>query len=161
MNIQTTCYHSPIGQIVIKGSEAGIHSVLFSDEPVAHQSLTSASCLKEAVEQLHEYFCHKRQSFNLRLYMDQGTEFQQKVWNSLISIPWGETITYTQLASKISHPHAVRAVGSANGHNPFLVILPCHRVIGTSGVLTGYAGGLLRKKWLLEHEQQSIQLEIF
>lgn len=161
MNIQTTCYQSPIGQIVIKGSEAGIHSVLFSDEPLTNQFKPLYPCLKEAVEQLHEYFCHQRHSFNLRLHLAQGTEFQQKVWHSLLSIPWGETVTYTQLASKISHPHAVRAVGSANSHNPFLVVLPCHRVIGTSGVLTGYAGGLLRKKWLLEHEQQTIQLEIF
>ncbi len=160
-NIQTASYQSPLGQIIIKGSDTGISSVLFNDEPVPDQSKLLSNCMTEAVEQLHEYFCHKRQIFKLALDLSQGTQFQQRVWQALLSVPWGETITYSQLACRISHPHAIRAVGSANSHNPFLIVLPCHRVIGTSGVLTGYAGGLLRKKWLLEHEQQSVQLEMF
>lgn len=121
----------------------------------------SPLCMEEAVEQLHEYFCHQRKGFQLELDLLQGTLFQQKVWQALQSIPWGETRSYTQIALEIEEPQAVRAVGTANAQNPFLIILPCHRVIGSSGVLTGYAAGLLRKQWLLHHEQQSLQLDIF
>lgn len=93
--------------------------------------------------------------------MNQGTPFQQRVWESISAIPWGETRSYAQIAREIEQPLSVRAVGSANGQNPFLIVLPCHRIIGSSGLLTGYSGGLLRKQWLLRHEQQSVQLEIF
>lgn len=155
------CYQSPIGQIVISGSEAGIASVTFDDQPLQTQPQLLPLCIEEAVNQLHEYFCHQRKDFDLKLDFKKGTLFQQKVWQALNSIPWGETRSYTQIAFKAEQPQAVRAVGTANAQNPFLIILPCHRVIGSSGVLTGYAGGLLRKKWLLHHEQQSLQLEVF
>lgn len=137
-------------------------SVRFSDEshPGA-QNYAVPYCIQEAIEQLHEYFCHQRQEFKLKLNLSQGTSFQQRVWEILQEIPWGETKSYAQIAHLIGQPLAVRAVGAANANNPFLIVLPCHRIIGSSGILTGYAGGLLRKQWLLKHEQQTVQLEIF
>lgn len=153
-------YQSPIGQVVINGTDAGITSITFDDQPVRNQQLLPL-CMQEAVDQLHEYFCHQRKDFQLELDWSQGTLFQQSVWQALRTIPWGETRSYTQIAQQVEQPLAVRAVGAANAQNPFLITLPCHRVIGSSGVLTGYAGGLLRKQWLLRHEQQSLQLEIF
>lgn len=162
MNTVATCYQSPIGQLVVSGSEKGILSVCFNDDShLSSQSNTIPYCIQEAIEQLHEYFCHQREEFNLKLNLSQGTLFQQRVWEVLKEIPWGETRSYAQIAHLIGQPLAVRAVGAANANNPFLIILPCHRIIGSSGILTGYAGGLLRKQWLLKHEQQSVQLEIF
>ena len=157
----SSCYQSPIGQVVINGTEAGIASITFDDQPIRNQQQLLPLCMQEAVDQLHEYFCHQRKGFQLELDWNQGTLFQQKVWQALNEIPWGETRSYTQIAHQIEQPLAVRAVGTANAQNPFLIILPCHRVIGSSGILTGYAGGLLRKQWLLQHEQQSLQFEIF
>ena len=107
--------------------------------------------LKEAARQIEEYFAGKRQGFDLPL-KPEGTGFQQTVWNELTRIPFGHTITYGELARRIGNPDAPRAVGLANGKNPISIIVPCHRVIGASGTLTGYGGGLDRKKWLLEHE---------
>jgi methylated-DNA-[protein]-cysteine S-methyltransferase len=112
--------------------------------------------LNEACCQLDEYFKGKRQSFDLRLSL-KGTEFQRRVWNELMSIPYGKTVTYRDIAIKLGNPHAVRAVGNANGKNPVSIIVPCHRVIGSSGKLTGYAGGLERKAWLLKHEKENIK----
>lgn len=136
-------------------------AITFDDQPVTKQQQLLPLCMQEAVDQLHEYFCHQRKEFNLELDLSQGTLFQQKVWQALNTISWGETRSYSQIAQQIEQPLAVRAVGAANAQNPFLIVLPCHRVVGSSGVLTGYAGGLLRKQWLLKHEQQSVQLEIF
>lgn len=133
----------------------------FSDEQMPNQPRLLPNYLQEAVEQLHEYFCHQRKEFDLVLNVDHGTEFQQKVWYSLLQLKWGETMTYAQLAEKIGQPHAVRAVGFANSQNPYLVVLPCHRVTGSTGLFTGYAGGLLRKQWLLQHEQESLQIGNF
>lgn len=161
MSLFTASYLSPIGQILIKGTENGVSSVSFNDEPVQDPFRLAPLCLQEAVEQLHEYFCHQRKEFDLLLDVDTGTEFQQKVWYALFRINWGETVTYAQLANRIGQPQAVRAVGYASSQNPFLIILPCHRVIGSTGLITGYAGGLLRKQWLLQHEQESLQLSIF
>nr|WP_236612853.1 methylated-DNA--[protein]-cysteine S-methyltransferase [Cesiribacter andamanensis] len=114
----------------------------------------------EAVEQLTDYFCHQRNSFDLPLDLS-GTPFQQTVWKALLNIPPGQTLSYGQLAERIGAPGSARAVGMANAQNPCLILLPCHRVIGSNGVLTGYAGGLLRKQWLLQHEQQVLQLCLF
>lgn len=162
MNTVTTCYQSPIGQLVVSGTEKGILSVRFNDNSLsASQNTSIPYCMQEAIEQLHEYFCHQREEFDLKLNLSQGTHFQQRVWEILKEIPWGETRSYAQIAHLIGQPLAVRAVGAANANNPFLIILPCHRIIGSSGILTGYAGGLLRKQWLLKHEQQTVQLEIF
>lgn len=106
-------------------------------------------------EQIAEYFAHQRQRFDLPIET-QGTAFQKQVWQLLLQIPFGETISYGALAKKIGKPVASRAVGSANGRNPISIIVPCHRVIASNGKLTGYAGGLNRKQWLLQHEQTKI-----
>jgi methylated-DNA-[protein]-cysteine S-methyltransferase len=107
--------------------------------------------LQETARQLHEYFAGERRRFNLPLSL-HGTEFQKRVWQTLIEIPYGETWSYGQLARHIDNPTGSRAVGLANGKNPIAVIVPCHRVIGADGSLTGFGGGLPRKEWLLTHE---------
>lgn len=143
---------------MVKGTESSILSITFSDELVQINRQLLPLCIQDAIEQLHEYFCHQRKEFDLLLNFEQGTEFQQKVWQLLRGVSWGQTVTYAQIASKVGQPQATRAVGYANSQNPFLIILPCHRVIGSTGLITGYAGGLLRKQWLLQHEQESLQL---
>lgn len=160
--MQEILYNSPIGPLLIRGSERGIQSVHF------HQGITPAlpkdqqvtDCLEEAVEQLTEYFCQLRHHFDLQLDL-KGTTFQLAVWEALENVAWGQTLSYGQLADRIGSPGAARAVGLANAQNPCLIFLPCHRIIGSNGVLTGYAGGLLRKQWLLQHEQQVLQLKLF
>jgi methylated-DNA-[protein]-cysteine S-methyltransferase len=109
--------------------------------------------LKKCAEQLDEYFLGKRIEFNLPL-QQHGTEFQLKVWNELLNIPFGETINYLTLAKRIGNLKSIRAVGTANGRNNISIVVPCHRVIGSDGSLTGYSGGLWRKQWLLEHENK-------
>lgn len=158
VNFYYATYQSPIGQIIVKGNEFGVSSVSFSDDHIQNQVRLLPIHLQEAVEQLHEYFCHQRKDFDLVLNVEQGQEFEHKVWYSLLQVKWGETVTYNQLAERIGKPHAIRAVGYANSLNPYLIVLPCHRVIGSTGLFTGYAGGLLRKQWLLQHEQQSLQM---
>jgi methylated-DNA-[protein]-cysteine S-methyltransferase len=155
-------YNSPIGPLLIKGSKAGIRSLQFhSGSTVAGEATHKLPvCLQVAAEQLTEYFCHLRENFDLPLDL-QGTPFQLTVWKALLAIPPGATLSYAQLAERVGAPGAARAVGMANAHNPCLILLPCHRVIGSNGVLTGYAGGLLRKQWLLQHEQQVVQLSLF
>lgn len=160
MNSATACYQSPIGQLVVSGTEDGVHSVCFNDTVAAGSRRDFVPyCVQETIEQLHEYFCHQRQEFNLILNLAQSSPFQQRVWQILQEIPWGQTQTYSQVAHQMGQPLAVRAIGTTNTHNPFVIILPCHRIIGTNGLLTGYAGGLLRKQWLLNHEQQAVQLQ--
>jgi methylated-DNA-[protein]-cysteine S-methyltransferase len=112
---------------------------------------TSAAPLPEAARQLREYFAGDRQTFNLPLHKN-GTEFQKQVWRELTAIPFGETWSYGQLAKRLDNPSACRAVGLANGKNPIAIIVPCHRVIGADGSLTGFGGGIERKEWLLTHE---------
>jgi methylated-DNA-[protein]-cysteine S-methyltransferase len=106
-------------------------------------------------EQLTEYFARERQQFDVPLKL-AGTPFQQRVWQELVRIPFGTTITYAELAERVGKPTASRAVGNANGHNPISILVPCHRVIGADGKLTGYAGGVERKQWLLEWERGSV-----
>ena len=155
-------YNSPIGPLLIRGSERGVQSIRFHQgaPPATAKNSDFPPCLEEAVEQLTEYFCQLRHSFDLKLDL-QGTPFQLSVWSALEKIGWGHTLSYAQLADRIGSPAAARAVGLANAQNPCLIVLPCHRVIGSNGVLTGYAGGLLRKQWLLQHEQQVLQLNLF
>lgn len=113
-----------------------------------------------AAMQFHQYFAGQRQEFLdlVPYFHNEGTKFQRQVWQALLDIPYGETCSYLDLATKINNPKAVRAVGAANGKNPLAIIVPCHRVIGANGTLTGYAGGLDKKQWLLELEQQQIPL---
>ena len=148
-------YHSPIGIIRIESTENGISLLVFVDD--AEMESQENEMESPWLEQLNEYFQKKRKIFDLPLDL-KGTEFQKKVWNELLKIPFGKTISYKDLAIKLGDLKAIRAVGTANGANPVSIIVPCHRVIGSDGSLTGYAGGLWRKRWLLEHESNELLL---
>lgn len=155
---KTAFINSPLGITKIVGDENGVSiiSVLAEGEI----SKTIPKELKIAVAQLKEYFDGKRKNFDFKLN-PKGTDFQQKVWQELLNIPFGKTMSYLDLSKKLGDVKAIRAVASANGKNPIWIVVPCHRVIGTDGSLTGYAGGLWRKKWLLEHEIPSHQQSLF
>lgn len=145
-----TSYHlSPLGTIEIKANDTHLLSVLFVDK-IAIESPNALT--KLCIDQLEEYFNKKRTVFELP-YHFEGTEFQQKIWSTLLKIPFGRTWSYKDLATKTGKAGSVRAVGTANGQNKFLLVVPCHRVIGADGNLVGYAGELWRKKWLLDFEQ--------
>lgn len=150
---------TPLGSARLEGDENGLNiiTVLEQDEP---ESKIIPEVLVDAVYQLNEYFEGKRQNFDL-LLNPEGTEFQKKVWSLLSEIPYGKTISYLELSRRFGDEKAIRAVASANGKNPLWIIIPCHRVIGSDGSLTGYAGGLHRKKWLLNHESPSKQQSLF
>jgi methylated-DNA-[protein]-cysteine S-methyltransferase len=149
MNTYYAYYDSPIGLIEVGGTDDAITSLFFVDE--RKEGAESNAVCAEAVRQLSEYFEGTREDFELPLELT-GTEFQRQVWTELTSIPFGQTVSYGDLARAIGKPSAVRAVGAANGDNPISIIVPCHRVIGSDGGLTGYGGGLERKEWLLRHE---------
>lgn len=154
----TAFINAPLGIIKIEGDENGISVITTLQE--GKISTTIPSVLQLAVFQLQEYFEGKRTEFNFKLN-PKGTEFQQKVWNALLEIPFGKTMSYLELSKMLGDVKAIRAVASANGKNPLWIVIPCHRVIGTDGSLTGYAGGLWRKKWLLEHENPTTQQSLF
>ncbi|WP_291911572.1 methylated-DNA--[protein]-cysteine S-methyltransferase [Chitinophaga sp. CB10] len=141
---------SPVGPLLISGTTTHITAVSFTDNPedVFHEA---PPLLLECAQQLFEYFAGDRKSFDLPL-SQPGSEFQHRVWDQLLKIPYGQTITYLQLAKRINNVKSIRAVGTTNGKNAIAIIVPCHRVVGANGVLTGYAGGLWRKRWLLDHE---------
>jgi len=141
-------YHCPIGIIEIQANDNALTALDFCEEQGA---ILPHPLLEKAKLQLSEYFNKKRQTFDLKIEM-KGTPFQKSVWSALLSIPYGKTCAYSEVATLINNPNAVRAVGAANGNNPIALIVPCHRVIGRDGSLTGYAGGLARKAWLLRHE---------
>lgn len=162
MELQIAYYSSPIGTLEIKGNEDGLVSLEFLDEVVDPTEKVHES-IKEVTYQLDEYFTGIRKEFGLKLN-PEGTEFQKKVWKELVEIPFGKTWSYLDIALKLGDKNATRAVGNSNGKNPIAIIVPCHRVIGSTGKLTGYAGGLWRKEWLLKHEQSVIfgkQTELF
>lgn len=163
-------YHvmnSPLGLLFLAGSEKGLCAVHYMDRrslkrtlaqqearfPGAHWT-PSLMSMKGAVDQLGGYFLGTRREFELPLDL-RGTEFHLQVWNELLRIPYGETRTYGQIAAAVGQPRATRAVGLANHDNPCAIVVPCHRVVGAQGRLTGYGGGLPRKKWLLRHELQN------
>jgi methylated-DNA-[protein]-cysteine S-methyltransferase len=143
--------HTPVGWLRLDGSDSGITAVNFVDAD-AGQTEYIPQCLLDCRLQLEEYFAGKRRVFELPLRAE-GTNFQQQVWDVLYSIPFGVVRSYKDVALTRWNDKTIRAVGTANGQNPIAIIVPCHRVVGSSGDLTGYAGGLWRKKWLLEHEQ--------
>ncbi|MBU5343857.1 methylated-DNA--[protein]-cysteine S-methyltransferase [Caldifermentibacillus hisashii] len=147
-------YESPIGVIEIIGTNEAIHSILFSEKDKKQNFLQAETppVLAECYTQLDEYFKGKRHDFSFP-YQLEGTDFQKKVWEALIEIPYAETGSYKDIALFIGNEKAIRAVGSANGKNKLSIVIPCHRVIGSNGKLTGYAGGLWRKEWLLQHEK--------
>lgn len=142
-------YDSPIGTVEVGGSDDAVTSLVFVEKK--RRGTTSNAVCDEAVRQIAEYFEGKRQEFDLPIELT-GTDFQQRVWSKLDAIPFGQTVSYGDVARSIGKPTASRAVGTANGSNPISIILPCHRVIGNDGSLTGYGGGLWRKEWLLKHE---------
>lgn len=149
---------TPIGLAEFQGDENGLSSITVLDENKPNGIVPEV--LEDAVYQLKEYFEGSRQQFDLKLN-PSGTDFQKKVWDALLEIPFGKTISYLELSKKLGDVKAIRAVASANGKNPLWIVVPCHRVIGTNGDLTGYAGGLHRKKWLLEHESPAKQTALF
>ena len=147
--------NTPIGSICILADETAIIAVTFTEQ---HLERPENALTREAQAQLAAYFSGQRQQFNLPL-APLGTDFQHQAWKALQRIPYGETRYYAQQALQIQRPTAVRAVGAANGANPIAIIVPCHRVIGKNGALTGYAGGLTRKQWLLAFERKQIGSE--
>jgi methylated-DNA-[protein]-cysteine S-methyltransferase len=148
---------SPIGRLMLTSDGTALTGLFMEasrnvPQPIDRWALNLAIApLAETVRQLKEYFEGARREFDLPLHFE-GTPFQRRVWNELTQIPYGETWSYGQLASRIGNPGASRAVGLANGRNPICILVPCHRVIGADGSLTGYGGGLERKRWLLAHE---------
>ncbi|CAH7065010.1 Methylated-DNA--protein-cysteine methyltransferase [Vibrio chagasii] len=148
-------YEAPIGKMIIVSDGVSIIEIdhVNHDEAVVcnHDEL----CRKVS-RQLDEYFAGKRTEFDLPLRATKGTDFQKSAWHALTSIPYGETISYGEQAKRMDNPKAVRAVGGANGKNPFSIVVPCHRVIGANGTLTGYTGGMNRKEWLLDFERSVI-----
>lgn len=158
---QTAYYKTPIGIAKIVGNHDGIQSISVTDDDLSTElEATTCVAIINCVTQLEEYFNGTRKEFNLKLN-PQGTEFQKKVWNGLLEIPFGKTTSYLKQSSQLGNSKAIRAVASANGKNPIWIVIPCHRVIGSDGSLTGYAGGLWRKKWLLEHESGVKQQSLF
>ncbi|MGB5444209.1 MAG: methylated-DNA--[protein]-cysteine S-methyltransferase [Psychromonas sp.] len=158
--IHYTYYQSPIGKLTLQANDQGLLGVWFETQTTQPDNLGAFDenhpVLLQAIQQLVEYFSGKRESFSLPIAAT-GTSFQQQVWHALATIPYGQTWSYQQLANAIGNPKAVRAVGLANGKNPISIIVPCHRVIGKNGKLTGYAGGIERKQALLKHESLSEQ----
>ncbi|MBK9403028.1 MAG: methylated-DNA--[protein]-cysteine S-methyltransferase [Ignavibacteria bacterium] len=153
-NVFKAYYESEPGLIEITAGETGIITLYFTKKKsnLKSDSKSFPVHLKDCIRQLDEYFKGKRMTFDLPLIIS-GTDFQKKVWNELKKIPFGKTASYKEIALKAGNIKAVRAIGNANNKNKIAVIIPCHRVIGSDGKLSGYAGGVKRKKWLLEHER--------
>ncbi|MEL0644261.1 methylated-DNA--[protein]-cysteine S-methyltransferase [Olleya sp. Ti.3.14] len=157
--METCIIKSALGFTKITGDVNGIASVIVlnSEQQV---TVKIPKVLKDCVLQLNQYFEGSREQFSLKLN-PKGTAFQNKVWDALLTIPFGKTTSYLQLSKQLGDVKAIRAVANANGKNPLWIIIPCHRVIGTDGSLTGYAGGLHRKQWLLDHESPYKQQSLF
>lgn len=152
---------TPLGPMMLEADDVGVTRVEFTSLENIPRSTTS-TILNQCAQELHEYFTEKRMFFSVPLSLS-GTEFQLKVWEKLQEIPYGKTTTYLKMARALGDEKSIRAAASANGKNPVSIIVPCHRVIGTNGDLVGYAGGLDKKKWLLEHEGaiNKNQLQLF
>jgi methylated-DNA-[protein]-cysteine S-methyltransferase len=155
---------SPLGKLLLVSDGSAIAGLYLAGQKYFPHQIESRSedsqleIFMQTQKQLEEYFTHQRRHFDLPINLD-GTEFQRQVWQCLREIPFGETISYGTLAQQVGQPNAARAVGAANGRNPISIIVPCHRVIATNGKLTGYAGGIDRKQWLLNHERIAINHE--
>ncbi|RLB17664.1 MAG: cysteine methyltransferase [Chloroflexi bacterium] len=147
-------YESPIGLVEISGTTDVIRSLNFVEE--RREGCCSNSLVERAVKEIKEYFRGNRQQFDVPLDL-QGTPFQEAVWQELLKIPYGSTVSYGDIARAIGKPKAVRAVGGANHQNPIALIVPCHRVIGSDGSMTGYGSGIWRKEWLLKHEGKKLK----
>ncbi|WP_163100537.1 methylated-DNA--[protein]-cysteine S-methyltransferase [Peribacillus alkalitolerans] len=149
-------YNSPIGILEIIGTNQGVSSILFCEEERPLEN-NLPPVMVDCLNQMEEYFKGKRKEFTFK-YTIHGTPFQQRVWDQLCNIPYGETSTYKVISEKIGNVKALRAVGNANGKNKLSIVVPCHRIIGSNGTLTGYAGGLWRKEWLLKHEKEIMEV---
>ncbi|MFY7901144.1 MAG: methylated-DNA--[protein]-cysteine S-methyltransferase [Chitinophagaceae bacterium] len=148
-----TYYESPIGLLKIGGTDQYIAELSFVDnaQQLAHGEPGVSDIIHICTEQLIEFFQGRRRIFDIPIHQN-GTDFQQRVWNELLDVPFGKTMSYLDLAKKLGDPKVIRAAASTNGKNKIAIIVPCHRVIGTDKNLVGYSGGLWRKKWLLQHE---------
>lgn len=147
---------TPLGVIAIEGTKEGVSSIHFLEQG-EEKKLKKTACLnyetRNCKRQIYEYFQGQRKNFNVKMVLE-GTEFQKKVWDALCHIPYGKTASYREIAEQIESPKSVRAVGGANNKNKLPIVIPCHRIIGSDGKMTGYAAGLWRKEWLLEHEKR-------
>ena len=151
--------NSPLGFVLIEGNEEGISKIsVTSDETILSETISDL--FDDVVTQLNEYFQGNRTDFQFKMN-PIGTDFQKKVWEELLKIPFGKTVSYQEVTNNLGDPKAIRAVANANGKNPLWIVVPCHRVIGSDGSLTGYAGGLWRKKWLLDYENPVKQQSLF
>ncbi|MGB5436244.1 MAG: methylated-DNA--[protein]-cysteine S-methyltransferase [Maribacter sp.] len=157
--METAFIHTPLGIAKLEGDAAGLASITVLDDQLPESTVIPEE-LEDAIYQLREYFNGQRQTFSLALN-PTGTDFQKRVWDALQEIPFGKTVSYLQLSKTLGDAKAIRAVASANGKNPLWIVIPCHRVIGSDGSLIGYAGGLHRKKWLLNHESPARQQSLF
>jgi len=159
--MKTAIVNSPLGKIELKGDNDGLTAVTFRDDICTESTIEEIPKeLAEAATQLNHYFEGKITHFDLKLN-PAGTDFQHRVWQQLEKIPFGKTRSYMDMARDLGDAKVIRAAASANGKNPIGIIIPCHRVIGSDGTLTGYAGGLWRKKWLLKHESPARQTSLF
>ena len=153
--LTAVCYQSPVGPLLIEALPTALTAIHWPDHKAKAAGTAEKhalpTLLKKTLSQLDEYFSGTRKAFDLPI-APEGTGFQKEVWQALGDVPWGNTLSYGQVAHSIEKPRAFRAVGRAIGANPIPIIIPCHRVIGSTGALTGFAGGLERKKWLLQHE---------
>ncbi|WP_088014805.1 methylated-DNA--[protein]-cysteine S-methyltransferase [Gottfriedia acidiceleris] len=150
--VETAYIDTPLGTLRIVGNDKGVAYIDFVKEESEEIHKIIPSSLKEAANELLEYFNGLRKEFSIQS-IAKGTPFQESVWRELVKIKYGETASYADIANRIGNPKAVRAVANANARNPLSIIVPCHRIIGSNGKLTGYAGGLWRKEWLLNREQ--------
>lgn len=163
MSLAYKLIDSPVGKLKLVASDKGLVAILWENDRPSRVRLSELvedekhPVLAETERQLGEYFAGRRKTFSVSLDM-RGTTFQKNVWEALLAIPFGETKSYGQLAKQLGNPRATRAVGAANGRNPISIIVPCHRVIGSSGKLTGFAGGLETKAHLLDLEERGTRL---
>lgn len=157
-NLFTQYYESPLGLIEVQSTEGGLRSSNFVEQRQFEETENEHNIL--TIKQLDEYFNRKRTTFEITFDLE-GTDFQKRVWHELLKIPFGKTKSYMDIAKALGDVKTIRAVGLANGSNKIGIIIPCHRVIGSDGSLTGYAGGLHRKKWLLDFEIPPIQTSLF
>lgn len=147
---------TPLGELLINGDNdvvTGLYFPQHSPAPASNNTQLNEEAFTKAADQILDWFAGKRKEFDIPIEL-RGSEFQRSVWDALRTIPFGQTVSYAQIAQAIERPGAARACGHAIGRNPVSIIVPCHRVIGANGKLTGYAGGMDRKRWMLEHEQQ-------
>jgi methylated-DNA-[protein]-cysteine S-methyltransferase len=152
-------YASPVGDLLIESEDDAITIVNFLKDTRREETMTTV--IEQCIEELNEYFFKGRKFFTVELRLN-GSTFQKKVWNELLTVPYGKTVSYESIAIKIGDIKSIRAVGLANGQNPIAIIVPCHRVIGKNGDLVGYGGGMENKEWLLNHEGSVLrQLSLF